>query len=198
MAAPLRVLIPALLALRFAPAQQAPEYKVKAELIRRFLMPEFVEWPQASFPAADSPFRVGVLGDDPFEKHLDGALEKPVSRRSVRILRAREPADLKDCQLVFVAGSEKGRLKEVVEAFKDSPVILVGDTEGYGEAGMHFNFFIGKGTVRDETTGQEREVPQMRFEVNLDARARAKARGVDIRAGLVGLTFVRHVRDRKP
>ncbi len=63
-------------------AQPAPsrEYQVKAVFLFNFL--QFVEWPPAAFPDANSPVRIGILGDDPFGPALDEAVKnEAVSKR---------------------------------------------------------------------------------------------------------------------
>jgi len=45
------------------------EYQVKAVFLFNFA--NFVDWPAKSFPAAATPFVIGILGDNPFGTYLD-------------------------------------------------------------------------------------------------------------------------------
>src|SRR5690242_6746479 len=66
----------------------APEYQVKAVFLFNFA--QFVEWPAGSFQAADAPFVIGVLGQDPFGAQLDAvARGETVGQRPLAIRRYR-------------------------------------------------------------------------------------------------------------
>ena len=45
------------------------EYKIKAVFLYNFA--KFVEWPPNVFPDANTPFVIGVLGQDPFGSYLE-------------------------------------------------------------------------------------------------------------------------------
>ena len=88
-----------------APAHAAPEYAVKAAYLYKFAA--FVEWPGASFAAANSPLNLCVVGFDPFGAHLDRAVanqrigEHPIVAK--RLDRAHPDAG---CHIAYVAGSK--------------------------------------------------------------------------------------------
>src|SRR5439155_1580041 len=56
-------------------AQEAPpsEYQLKAAFLFNFA--KFVEWPADVFPEPDSPFVIGILGENPFESDLEHAVK---------------------------------------------------------------------------------------------------------------------------
>ena len=55
----------------FVSAQTPPinEYQVKAAFLFNFT--QFMEWPKTSFPNDQSPFVIGIFGDDPFGAYLN-------------------------------------------------------------------------------------------------------------------------------
>src|SRR5580698_7115353 len=55
---------------------EVSEYAVKAAYLYNFT--QFVRWPEGSL-GDDSPFVIGVLGDDPFGDALDGAVQGKTS-----------------------------------------------------------------------------------------------------------------------
>lgn len=125
------------------------EYGVKAVFLERFA--RFVEWPAGALGDPAAPFRIEVLGDDPF----DGLLEKayatrPIRGRPVRIRHVARAAEIGPCHLLFVSASAAGQLDEVLARLRHRPVLVVGDTRGFGEAGVHLNFFLEADKVRFE------------------------------------------------
>jgi hypothetical protein len=56
-----------------ARAATLDEYQVKAVFLFNFT--QFVEWPRTAFTGPDAPFVIGVLGADPFGRHLDDVVQ---------------------------------------------------------------------------------------------------------------------------
>jgi hypothetical protein len=143
------LLLVALLATGRGAQGQALEYQVKAVFLERFA--RFIEWPAGLLDDPAEPFRIEVLGDDPF----GGLLEQAYARQTIRgrpvvVRHAARVAEIGACHLVFVSRSEAGRVHEVVERLGKQHVLLVGDTDGFGVAGVHLNFFLDGGKVRFE------------------------------------------------
>lgn len=151
-----------------APAQEAPEYDVKAAFLYNFT--KFVEWPPAAFP--DSAFRVCVLGDDPFGKSLKNLTGQEVAGRKLQVLVFREHERIRteDCNVLFISRSERGRLPEILSGVQDSPVLTVADTRGFLEDGGVINFTL--------------EGSKVRFEISQEAADRA---GIKISSKLMRL-----------
>ena len=132
-----------------SPAERELEYEVKAVFLERFA--RFVEWPGGALPEPPEPFRIGVLGDDPFR----GLLEKAYASRFIRgrpvvIRHAATLGEIGPCNLLFISSSLSPRLDVILSKLRTEPVLLVGDTPGYGEAGVHLNFYLSGGKVRFE------------------------------------------------
>ncbi len=119
------------------------EYEAKAKFIANFV--QFVKWPGATTKM------VGILGDDPFGEKLEKAFG---GRWTVK--RSRRPEDLKNCQIVFVAKSERGALS----ALADSHALTVGDGAGFAKQGGMIGFVF--------------EGENVRFEINLGVAKRAQ------------------------
>jgi hypothetical protein len=136
---------------------RAVEYGVKAVFLERFA--RFVEWPPEALGEPGTPFRITVLGDDPFDGLLEQAYaSRQVRGRPVEIRHAARPSELGPCHLLFISGSMARHLDEVLVRLRGLPVLLVGDTEGFGEAGIHLNFFLEADKVRFElNTGALRQ-----------------------------------------
>ena len=89
----------------FAPrlrAQSFKEYDIKAAFL--YHLANFVEWPAESFPAAETPFVIGVLGQDPFGKALDEIVQNEVVKdRKLVVQRFRQLDEIKVCHVLFIS-----------------------------------------------------------------------------------------------
>lgn len=77
------------------------EYALRAAFLFHFT--RFVQWPEAAFESPDSPFRICVLGSDPFGRHLDTLEERRAGRRPIQVRRTSSPAGLVGCQIAYIA-----------------------------------------------------------------------------------------------
>lgn len=131
------------------------EYRVKALFLYNFV--KFVEWPN---PLPGDGISIGILGDDPFGDMLTQTIAgKTVNGRTFMVRHVkREQA--RQCQIVFVAASERKHLRAVLEVVAGAPVLTVGDMHGFAQAGGMIDFEIIDSKVR--------------FEVNIEAAERAR------------------------
>jgi hypothetical protein len=178
--------------------------RIKANMVRNLVFPDYTVWPPKTFENGRSPLVIGVLGADPLQDDLDNAAKAEVPtkvERKIRIVRDTDPAKLTSCHLVFISGSEKDRIKEVLKAFEGRPILTVGDTDGFAEQGVLINLVLKKTVVKvpDSDTGAVKEVTKTKvtLEINLDAVDRLKAAGVTVTSRLLELNFDKKVRDEK-
>lgn len=142
-----------------AQTEVSREYQIKAVFLFNFA--QFVAWPAASFPKADSPFCIGVLGDDPFGDFLDQTVQgEKVDAHPLVVRRYRSPREIQGCQVLFISRSMKGRLGAVLAALKGRNILTVGDMDD----------FIQKGGVIRFVT----EDDKIHFKIDLAAAKRAK------------------------
>jgi hypothetical protein len=141
-----------------ADVQPPLEYEVKAAFLLNFT--RFIEWPPAAFAAADGPFSICVLGDDPFGRALDRTVEgESVNGRKIEIQRIvrQTPAS---CQIVFAGGSEK-----------DLPKVLAGMGPGVLTVGEGARFLREGGMIAFMLENR-----RVRFDINQSAAAKAGLR----------------------
>ena len=120
--------------------------QVKAAFILNFL--KFVEWPTAG-PRA--PITVVVVGDDGFGAVLTrAAAGQTHNGRPIDVRTAARVADAGDAQLLFIAASQVRNLPSILRETEGRPVLTVGDTEGYGQAGVILNLYTFDQRVRIE------------------------------------------------
>lgn len=146
---------------------RADERDVKAAFLFNFT--QFVEWPDASFAAAQSPFVIGVLGDNPFGPVLDAVVRgETVKGHPLAVQSFKTLATVTACQILFVSTSEASRLKQVFSALQGRPILTVSDLPGFASRGGIIGFTTEQGRVR--------------MQVNLEA---ARAAGLTMSSGLL-------------
>jgi hypothetical protein len=128
---------------------QLEEYKIKAALMIKII--PYFNWDEES--AARNSFDIAIVGDDPFgDVFREAYLNKNfrVKGRDLNVYRI-DSIDLQKLpDLIFIAESEKEGLPGILFKLKGKPVLLVGDTKGYGENGCHVNFFTVDNKIRFE------------------------------------------------
>jgi hypothetical protein len=117
-------------------------YKVEAAFLRNFA--HYVTWPADAFANARSPWRIGILGRDPFgdilEKTFKGRTEQG---RTFEIFRAETLDKLPPCQIIFVAYKDAARRRAALAELKHRPVLTVGDAPGFLREGGIIRFQVG-------------------------------------------------------
>ncbi len=140
-------------------AQSSGEYEIKAAFLYNFA--KFVEWPAEAFVDPQAPFVLGVVGEDPFGSVLAQTVGgKTVNGRQLMVRRFKHGEDLRGCHILFVSSSEKKHLAQILESLKGSSVLTVGETDRFAQFGGAVNFIL--------------EANKVRFEINVDAAARAR------------------------
>jgi hypothetical protein len=148
---------------------QALEQQVKAAFLFKFA--GYVEWPQKSFSAPDSPLRIGVAGNEGLAQELDRVVAKrTLNGRPVKVQPVRDDESLSGFHILFVDSSQFGRLHEFLAQRR--PVFTITDAEKGLEHGSMVNFVIVDNRVR--------------FEVSLDAARRG---GLKIGAPLLSVAM---------
>ncbi|MGJ7916692.1 YfiR family protein [Massilia sp. LXY-6] len=132
----------------------ASEEKVEAAYLHKFL--NYAEWPPAAFAQADSPYVIGVAGDDTVADELARiAAGRSVNNRGVIVKRLLPGDTLNGLHMLFVGRGERARLAQWLRQAKGRPILTVSAGDGGLEQGSIINFRL----VDD----------RVRFEVALDA-----------------------------
>lgn len=86
--------------LAVAQPRSVDEFALKAAFLYNFT--RFVEWPPTAFERADSPFRICVIGRDPFGTALDALQGRTVGKRPIRIHRSAADDMLRRCHIAYL------------------------------------------------------------------------------------------------
>ena len=135
---------------------QSVEYSVKASFIEKFA--RFTEWKPNSIGET---FVIGVLGKNPFSGELEKLTKRSkIKDKSIKVVYIKDYQDIQNCNVVFICSSEKDYILKIIESVGNSNIMLVGDSPGFAEKGVHFNFYVN-------------HQDNLRYEVNLKALIKA-------------------------
>jgi len=132
-----------------ARAQEAApsEFQLKAAFIYNFA--KFVEWPPEAFRTQDSPFIIGIIGDNTFDDILRQTVRnKQISGHPFRVVQCKTLADLQSCHILFISLSERKRLAEILRAIRSASVLTISDLEHFLPAGGMIQFLMEGNKVR--------------------------------------------------
>ncbi len=162
-----------LLAAGLGPAAgEVTEYGVKAAYLYNFS--QFVRWPKNSFASDDSPFIIGIVGEDPFGETLTQAvntktvLGHPLAVKHFGSFDPQRVAAMAKCQILFIAYSEKEQLMEIMKGLAGAKTLTVSEIE---------NFPLKGGAIQFDQVGQ-------RITITLNTGAAKKA-GLSISSQLL-------------
>ncbi len=165
------------------------EDKIKAAFLYNFI--NFVDWPKEGVADSNQPITIGVIGSRDFFKALEPLAQKKIKGRKILLKLFPDYAKLKktrisedrrwskkiemlkalDALLLCTCDSEPIEdAGSIVNALRDSPVLTVGETNGFLESGGIINFLM-----KDE---------KVRFEINNTV---ARKSGLKIRSKLLRL-----------
>lgn len=146
------------------------EYKLKAAFLYHFS--QFVDWPPTTYAAANAPFVIGLLGDNPFGNDLEQTVHgKNLGPHALMVREFHSLAEATNqCQILFISSSEQKRLPEILASLGGGNLLTVGEAENFGEAGGMIQFVM--------------EGTKIRFRINEAATQRA---GLKVSAKLLSL-----------
>jgi YfiR/HmsC-like len=144
-----------------AQSQELTEYQVKAAFIYNFA--KFVEWPGDAFTDSAAPLHICVLGENPFGQELMRVANgKKIGGHDLLVSNLSAAHHARDCHVLFVSSSERGRIAQVLQATGGASVLTVGEPADFLRHGGIIRFVVDEGKVR--------------FEVNLTASEKARVK----------------------
>jgi hypothetical protein len=124
-----------------APAQELAfeEYPTRAAFL--LSMAKFTEWPEHGL-APGEPLVVGVLGESPLARALEGLAREPWMGRRVVVRRLRRASEAQGCHILYFPAAEEQALPAMRAQLAAQSTLTVGETSffmGYGGAMQLFN-----------------------------------------------------------
>lgn len=125
------------------------EYQVKSVFLLN--LTNFVNWPSKSFSGPNAPFRIIILGEDPFGPILDKAVKgETVQGHPIVIERLNYRESLPPCHILFISPSLKQKLPDILASIKSSHLLTVSDYAGFCRQGGMINLVHKNNRVRIE------------------------------------------------
>ena len=111
------------------------EYRVKAVFLFNFA--QFVEWPAGTFKGPETPFVIGVLGQDPFGPALDAVVRgESIDKRPMVIERYTTVSELQNCNILYIGRTAIGDLPQILTALQGRSVLTVSDADTADQTGV--------------------------------------------------------------
>jgi len=156
---------------------QTGEYDVKAVFLWRIA--QYIEWPaKSNLETKTEPFIIAVLGKNPFGTILDDVYasgDRKIKNRVVDVQYISKIDQITGCDILFISNSEEKRIEKIQAYTKGKSILMVGDTQNYGEKGIHFNFYVAENKIRFELNESSAKVDG--FIINYRLRNIAKIVG---------------------
>lgn len=139
--------------------ERASETLVKAAFLHKFA--SFVEWPAGQFEKADSPLRIGILGNDAIWQDLSElAKDRDRDGRPVVATRLKDGDPLTGYHILYMR-TTAARMTELLQQVPEG-VLTIADSDGAHPRGSVVSFFVETGHVR--------------FGISVDSATRQKLR----------------------
>lgn len=152
------------------------ERQVKAAYLYKF--GSYVEWPEQTFASADSPLRIGVIGEDALADELAQLTAgRTINGRPVIVRKLRREDSISGLNVLFIGQSTAGRTAGILAAAKGQPMLTVTESDDALALGSMINFVVVDGKVRFEIA------PRTAGQGNLSISARLLAAAYKVASG---------------
>lgn len=116
------------------PGRARSEAEIKAVFIFNFL--QFVEWPKDVMERTEGEYRIGLVGEDPFDGLLDRIVAgERLNNRAIKVIPFEERDPGLFCHVFFISRGEAGRLPTLQRKFRGNPALTVSDIPGFADRG---------------------------------------------------------------
>lgn len=146
-------------------AQRAGEYQLKAAFL--FHLTSFVEWPARAFASPEQPFRICLVGGDPFGAAIRALEAKRYRERPIRIETIGRDGIVDACQIVYFSGPAPERFAAIARGESGLPILTVSSDDGFAAAGGVIRFVSGSDRLRMEINAQAARGAQLRVSAKL-------------------------------
>ncbi len=121
-------------------AETLNQYQTKAVYL--FNLALFLTWPNNTFKSPEQPFRLCILGKDPFGIELDIIIEtEKIDTHPVVVPRISTVQMSRHCQILFINQSEQNHLATILAYLNKRPILTVSDLKNFVKQGGMIQFF---------------------------------------------------------
>ncbi len=150
---------------------EASERSVKAAFVFKFT--QYVDWPAGAAPVSE-PLTIGVVGSAAYVDELTSMTQgRSVGERAVQVRRVADDDPVDDLEVLFIAGDQRGRLRDTLSRARGRPILTVTESEGALSDGSIINFTRMGDRVRFEVSLAEAGASGLRLNSRLLAVAQS-------------------------
>jgi hypothetical protein len=111
----------------------------------------FIEWPEMQTIKDTTVFTIGIFGDNAFFTVLKSSLrDKKIKGKEVEIVNLVKPINTEACDICYISGINETELKLLIAEANRNGVLLMTEKKGFGEKGVHLNFYLEDNKLKFE------------------------------------------------
>jgi len=130
----------------YAQKNIAAEYQVKAAFLFNFT--QFVEWPEGTFTSNQTPFVIGILGENPFGAYLEEIVAGEKVKGNPLVIEYYENLEaMKTCHILFINKTIKIKPEEIITFLSGKAILTVSDMINFLEHGGMIRFYKKKDKI---------------------------------------------------
>jgi hypothetical protein len=150
---------------------EAAEQRIKAAFLYKF--GSYVDWPDNTFEAPDSPFVIGVMGAGDVARDLgEMVIGRTVAGREIEVRRV-DPGDaLVGIQILFIGHAVSEQIDAILANAAGLPLLTVTEEENVPAPGSIINFVVVGNKVRFDVALTAARLGRLKISARLLAVAR--------------------------
>ena len=115
--------------------------QVKAVFLYNFS--QFVSWPTA---ANNTPFVIGILGNDPFGAYIESVVEgEKVGNNNIVVRRYNDVKEVQNCHILYI---NRPNAADLAKQLSDRSILTVGEGEEFAKSGGMIRFYMDNNKIR--------------------------------------------------
>jgi hypothetical protein len=124
-----------------------PAYKLKAVFIFNFT--KFIEWPPSTFSSSESPFIIGVYGNNQFGTYLEEAVSgEKVGTHPIKVRYINDKSEISSCHMLYISETLEYKEINILAAALRYNVLTIGEGETFNKNGGIIRFYNVQNKIR--------------------------------------------------
>lgn len=141
------------------------EAQVKASFIHNFA--RYVDWPERAFADRQAPILLCQLGRDQLGAAFTALENRPLHNRPVQTRLVGSADEARHCHVVYISDVDDRRQSATLRALAGAPILTIGDSDGFIDAGGIFGLVQGEQRYQFEVNLRALEQAQLRASAQL-------------------------------
>lgn len=130
-------------------AQTTPVSQAEVQSVFLFHFTSFVDWPAKAFSSPSQPLVIGILGKNPFGKHLEDVIRnEKKGEHPIVVKYFSSPEEIGNCHILYIVKTTPEDLNHTLSILKGRNILTVGDSPYFTNNGGMIKFFTENNKVR--------------------------------------------------